>query len=227
MPLDFNQKLLSIDKDNLVKFLNSLIEPCYESELLKVSFPGINVFNSDSLKLYQSHFVLFHLLYKLQDEFYAEGKYLHIHFMRTFLISYPEIGLCRYYDEQSGKFCKAECLLDKLYCKFHFGKYENEIETLSIKYFYLDIDNYNNLNDKTADDFINGSWEILLNYKEFQRSFEILELPQSSSLDMIKKQFKILAKKFHPDHGETSHNKFNEINRAYRFLLKVMPYFGK
>lgn len=218
---DFEEKLNLLDKEKLIDFLNKLTKPCYETELLKIAFQNNEVLNVDSLTLYQNHFLLFYLLYQLQNEFYKEEKYLHVHFMRTILLKYPIKGKCRYFIENSSSFCNNDTDSDKNYCQRHLKQIDNEIENLSIKYFYLDKENYYKLDKDTAEEFINGAWEILFNYEEYKKSFEILELPESSDMETIKKQFKILAKKYHPDHGEITHNKFNEINRAYRFLLKI------
>ncbi len=38
----------------------------------------------------------------------------------------------------------------------------------------------------------------------------------------IKKRFRALAVKYHPDHGEQSYEEFNEINRAYRLLIRLL-----
>ncbi|HOV14238.1 MAG TPA: DnaJ domain-containing protein [Spirochaetota bacterium] len=219
---DFNKRLSLLKKSDLKIFLEQLKEPCYESELLKIAFGDKDVLRVDSLELYQNHFLLFYLLYNLQEEYYGQNKYLHIHFMRTFLIDYPKIGICRHYDEYKGLFCSVKTLKNDYYCDFHFDKLNNDIEELSIKYFYYDIENFYKLDKEKAEAFINGTWEILYNYDDFKKSIKILDLPENPTLDMIKRQFKVLAKKYHPDLGEESHHKFNEINNAYRLLLKLV-----
>ncbi|MCP4352577.1 MAG: DnaJ domain-containing protein [Desulfobacterales bacterium] len=222
---DFAARFSLLDKENLKNFLLSLESPCYESTLLKIAFPGMDILNAHPLTLYQNHFLLFHLLYILQNDFYKEDKYLFVHFMRTFLVQYPEEGMCRFYEEHSGRFCCADCI--QSYCDFHDKMIGNgELEELSVKYFYLDKQNFYNLDEETAVSFINGTWEILRNYKSFKKSYEILGIPETSDMSLIKKKFRILAKQYHPDHGEKSHDKFNEINRAYRLLLKLLPAIG-
>lgn len=224
----FEERLNKICVEKLKEFLETNKRACYESELLKIAFQDNDIMRSDNLSLYQNHFVLFYTLYKLQDEYYKENKYLYVHFMRTQLLDYPEKGLCKYYNEDSGTFCCEKTEKDKMYCKFHLNKYgNNEIDTLSTKYFYYDITNYNRLDKDSVELFINGTWEILSKYNDVKESFNIMDLPECYDIELIKKQFKILAKKYHPDMGEESHKKFNEINRAYRFLLKVIPVIEK
>ncbi len=224
---DFAARFSLLDKEILKKFLLSLESPCYESTLLKIVFPDMDILNAHPLTLYQNHFLLFHLLYILQNDFYEENKYLFVHFMRTFLIQYPEEGVCRFYEENLARFCCAGCSQSKNYCDFHHKMIgNNELEELSVKYFYLDNQNFYNLDEETAVSFINGTWEILRNYKSFKKSYEILGIPETSDISLIKRKFRILAKQYHPDLGEKSHDKFNEINRAYQLLLKLLPAMG-
>src|SRR4030042_3782653 len=98
---DFDEKIKQLDISKLRNYLIALKRPCFESELLKVIFENISILSLDSLALYQSHFMLFFLLYNLQNDFYKENKYLHIHFMRTFLTEYREKNRCHFYNEHS------------------------------------------------------------------------------------------------------------------------------
>ena len=226
--MSFYDRLDLIDIEIIKEALNNGIsnnKMFFESELMRIAFNDKNILNCDSLTLYQNHFVLFYLLYKLQEEYFQQNKYLHVHFMRTKLNDYPKKNRCRFYDEHNGKFCNVESKEDKYYCEFHEKKIGvSEIEELSTKYFYFDIDNYYKLDKETADAFINGTWEVLANFDKVRNCFVTLELPEVYDIELIKKQFKVLAKKYHPDMGEQSHQKFNEINRAYRFLIQTIPY---
>ena len=121
------ERLKKINHSGLRDYLQGLEMPCYESELFKIAFPGSRISGTDSLSVYQNHFLLFHILYKLQKEYYKEGRYLHIHFMRTFLVKYPVEGLCRFYDEHSGRFCGDPCAAGKSYCSYH-SKITGELE---------------------------------------------------------------------------------------------------
>lgn len=136
---DFASQFKLIDKKSVKSFLELQDTPCYESVLLKKAFPEIRISNISPLILYQKHFLLFHLLYLLQNEYYKKGRYLFVHFMRTFLSEYPKPGLCRFYNEHSGRFCQAACISGFDYCDFHKKQTkEHTLEELSDKYFYLD-----------------------------------------------------------------------------------------
>lgn len=218
---EFATRVQVIDQTALKRYLRSQQEPCYESQLLRIAFPELDISQANTLLLYQSHFLLFHVLYHLQDEFYRENHYLFIHFMRTVLVAYPEAGHCRFFEELLGRFCEAACSPDD-YCEFHRAQIrETALDELSLRYFYLDSRNFYKLDEHTATAFINGTWEILTHYENYRQSFTILGLPESADLKMIKKRFRELAKLHHPDLGATSNDTFHEINNAYQLLLHI------
>lgn len=219
---EFAVRVQAIDQAALKNYLRAQQEPCYESQLLHVAFPDFDIAQADTLPLYQSHFLLFHVLYRLQAEFYQENQYLHIHFMRTRLAPYPEAGCCRFFEELSGQFCGAPCPTGAEYCDFHRARIgDTALEDLPLRYFYLDSRNFYKLDERTAAAFVNGTWEILAHYEDYRRSFKVLDLPESADLAMIKKRFRKLAKHYHPDTGATSHERFHEINNAYQLLLHI------
>jgi hypothetical protein len=219
---EFRQRIREIDQEQLKEYLHALREPCYESQLLRVAFPDLDISQADTLTLYQSHFLLFHVLYRLQDELYQEKKYLHVHFMRTILVPYPDAKHCRFFEELFGRFCQAACVSDGGYCDFHINQIgETALNELSLRYFYLDGRNFYKLDARTATAFMNGTWEILTHYDEYQRSLRILGVSERADLSLIKKRFRQLAKEHHPDRGATSSERFHEINNAYQLLLHI------
>ncbi len=221
---EFTTLLAGINRDALSAFLRSLREPCYESQLLKIAFPEFEIFRAEPIELFQHHFLLFHVLYELQDAFYQEHHYLFVHFMRTMLLPYPDAGCCRYFHEQLVSFCGAACPDGGSYCEYHAALVgELALEELSLKYFYADSRNFSKLDAETATAFLNGTWEILTHYDTYQQAFRTLGLSETSDIALIKKTFKRLARACHPDLGQESHDTFVEINNAYRFLLRVIP----
>ncbi len=221
---EFITRLRSIDQKRLKQYLRSLHAPCYESQLFRIAFPDIEISLAAPLSLYQHHFVLFHLLYQLQDEFYQERLYLFVHFMRTILRPYPASGQCQFFDENLTLFCQTPCFPGKTFCAVHekiVG--ETALEELSVKYFYLDQRNFEKLDENTAAAFINGTWEIVAHYDTYRHSFKVLGLSETADIALIKKAFKRLARQYHPDYTGRPHDQFIEVNNAYQFLIRVIP----
>ena len=75
--------------DKLDGFIKSQDRPFYESSALKSVYDLKNVSDLLPIELYRYHFALFTMLYQLQDTYYKQKKYLHVHFMRSFLTNYP------------------------------------------------------------------------------------------------------------------------------------------
>lgn len=219
---EFVARLAEIDRKQMKQYLVSLQDPCYESQLLKLAFPELEIFRADALTLYQNHFLLFHLLYQLQQELYEENHYLFIHFMRTVVRPYPPQGQCRFFNTHLLRFCRAPCPFGKSYCHFHAAHIgDASLEELSAKYFYLDSRNYYRLDAAMAEAFMDGAWELLTHYTAYQQSFRVLGLPESADIPLIKKTFKRLAKQYHPDLGAQHVERFHEINNAYQLLLRL------
>lgn len=218
----FTRRVQTIDQTALKRYLSAQREPCYESQLMRIAFPEFDIAQAGPLALYQHHFLLFHVLYRLQNDFYRENRYLHIHFMRTRLAPYPDAGFCRFFDDLLGAFCAAACADGGDYCEFHRERVgDSALDDLSLRYFYLDARNFDSLDERTATAFVNGTWELLAHYDDYRRSLKILDLPESADIAMIKKRFKTLAKQHHPDAGAASNDAFYDINNAYQLLLHL------
>jgi len=220
----FEKHLASVSKPDIQNFLTDMTEPCYESTLLHIAFPDMNITRCSTLELYQHHFVLFHILYQLKDYYFQMNQYLRVHFMRIQLLNYPETGHCRYFDDVYQKFCSARCDNEFQYCEFHKRLVgETELDRQSMRYFYLDTSNYYKLDEKTAELFIKGTWEILSNYDLYKESFKILGLSETNDINRIKKQYRKLVKQYHPDKSGESAEQFYPVNNAYQLLMRIIP----
>ena len=74
----FRSDLLKVDLASLKERLEQNISPCWETELLQVAFPDLDMLGKDTLQLYKAHFLLFHALYKLKDEYFKINTYAFI-----------------------------------------------------------------------------------------------------------------------------------------------------
>jgi len=60
--------------------------------------------------------------------------------------------------------------------------------------------------------------------QEIEAALEVLDLPRCVTKEDIKRQYRHLARKYHPDLGGTS-EKMERINGAYRLLMKYIEEF--
>jgi hypothetical protein len=218
---EFEKYLSRISIKRLEEFLRKEDAPCWESDLLKVLAPELNMINGSALELYRYHFVLFHYLYQLQIKLYEENLYLHVHFMGIHLLEFPSQGKCRFYFQDPPCFCNEKTEDTRTsYCLFHRSQIpENSLEHLSEKYFYLDEKNFNSISEDNAEAFVTGAWQLLFNHEDMLNCYKIMELPENSDLKLVKRHFRNLARKYHPDINPEFARKFCEINSAYRRLI--------
>lgn len=214
-----------MDRDGVTRFLWSREEPCTESALLRIAFPDIRITGAAPLALFQHHFLLFHHLYQLRDRFRIAGFHLHIHFMRTGRFPLPPAGKCRFFEEERLAFCgRAAVPGEWTYCANHREPLsDGALETLSLRHFYLDPKNFAALDGETAEAFLNGTWELLARFDRYQESLDALGIAGTPDLNQVRTRFRALAKAHHPDRTGASAERFHAANRAYRFLLRVIP----
>ncbi|QFR50346.1 DnaJ domain-containing protein [Sulfurimonas lithotrophica] len=62
-------------------------------------------------------------------------------------------------------------------------------------------------------------------YKEFEKAVETLGLIGVETKEGVKKRYQKLSREFHPDMPEGSTEKFQEINKAYKILIKYIDNF--
>ncbi len=222
---DFSGYLERIDTEALRSFIQNLKEPVWENELINVAFGVGDSWTIPALTLYRQHFSLFHVLHKLRLEFERERKFLHIHFMRTFLIDIP--AGCRYYCADLSSFCGEPLENGSHLCNFHSKlQGEAQLDELSDYHFYMDEENFYSITEENAEDFINGAWELMANFKKVEESYQILGLAPGSDMKTTRQRFRFLARELHPDvstlEKATDGKEFAKVNSAYRTIQKYL-----
>ena len=210
-----------LDKLN-ISALRELIESdtVYESRMLKIAFTDLDIIGMPALELYRLHFALFHTLYTLQNEYVDDRKYLHVHFMRTGVFDYPAHDRCAYFNDETMTFCGHTNIKSSNHCSHHSEQLgDDAIESLSLKYFYLDKRNYDKLDSVTAESLLSGAWEILSSENSLNDAYLTLGLHGHENSRTVKMRFRELCKKYHPDNGG-DRDKFMDINRSYRLINK-------
>ena len=65
---------------------------------------------------------------------------------------------------------------------------------------------------------------LLSPFEQIEEALEILELPKFVTKEDIRRQYRFLAKKHHPDVGGSA-NDMERLNAAYRLLMKYIEEF--
>lgn len=155
-----------------------------------------------SLSLFQNHFLLFHVLYQLQDE-------LAIEHLGLLSISPVNIAITAYehYDEaESGAVAEA-------------GE-------AKLKAYYLDIRNLDNESEDSVHELLNKFWDSYIAKDRLSWALDVLGIGMNTevlALDMksVKQRYRQLAMAHHPDRGGDS-GKLQEINEAYELMCRYL-----
>lgn len=145
---------------------------------------------SDALVLFRRHFLLFHLLYRLRDRLFLEGLAdIDIHCLKIVLVP------CR----------KGE------------GSLPGRPDPL--RDYYLDLTRLEETSRREVEEMIAGFWRMYGSHDQVPRSLEILGLSEPVSPGEVKRRYRELALRCHPDRGGCADD-FRRISEAARHLLR-------
>jgi hypothetical protein len=150
-----------------------------------------NVMFSDRLSLFQSHFILFHALYRLKRQLWEENT-------ASLDISPLKIILLPVNEATDTALDHQDPLMD----------------------YYLDIDNLKNTTDKDVAELLAQFWRTLNDNEKRRVALTELELEDPVSLAQIKQQHRRLVMKHHPDRGGDK-EKLQTINAAMDLLKSL------
>ncbi|MBP7653230.1 DnaJ domain-containing protein [Candidatus Dependentiae bacterium] len=211
--LVFLKKMIIEKNENLTEF--ELIKNCFHEDYMEQK-----IF-SNNYSLYKYHFSLFHHLFKLQKIFNEEGFYYLFISPLKIKIFDKNYKNCIYYFDNENIFCGNQVLNNGYYCQNH-QKSNFEIESVSLREFYINLDNYNVITEEILEKLISGFWKYNRYKSDLRKYFSALDLPVSATKTDIKKKFKKLAVKHHPDKQGGCPEKFSEINCAYNILMMCL-----
>ena len=86
-----------------------------------------------------------------------------------------------------------------------------------VKEYYLDISHYFETSENEVNELLNSFWKKYLAQDDKQQALNTLELAANSSYAAIKKQYRLLAQKHHPDKGGCGQH-LAKINAAKHIL---------
>ncbi len=189
--------------NTLHHFTESFIQGIDEYSLIKkLQSEPFNLFDAnaltDSLSLFQTHFILFNGLYQLQQQWRREKKGgLHIH--ATNIQLYP-------YAQQNA----AMGLHDP------------------IAAYYLNWDNFSETNEKDVEVLLDSFWKRMARSKtadegEISKAKGVLNITDDELLTkpLIKQKYRRLQHQYHPDKGGDG-ERSKSVMWAYQLLLTVI-----
>ncbi len=181
--------------------------PLKEYDLLKtLTQAGYAEFDlsGSELQLFQAHFMLFHLLYRLQDQWQAAGKgSLEIHTLGIFF-------------KKTDKIPKSPVLPDEKDALATFD---------SLKAYYLDFSAYYNTQEEEIQALLDGFWHRFITGQansnlSQQQALELFELTPPFSAHTLKQRYRQLRQHTHPDKGG-SNQAFQQVIEAYEILTAI------
>lgn len=167
-----------------------------EHELISyLQAPPYELINKDTFKhndaLFCTHFLIRHLLYKIQDDFYKQKKAsLHID---TKLIQK------RPYEDANTQ--------------------QLHTDSASLRAYYLDTAELLKMDTKEVESLLNSFWKKFISYQQADSSLACLGLNSGTNLTEIEQAYRKLAMQHHPDKGGDG-GEFAKINQAYQHLKR-------
>lgn len=125
----------------------------------------------DTLGLFQSHFLLFHALYRLRERLWREES-------GELSIS-PQLIRIGLYRPGEAALCPGDALRD----------------------YYLDLSQLEQTGEQELDELLNGFWRRLRAGDARQEALAVLELDDAVDFTVIKQQYRRLVMRHHPDRG--------------------------
>lgn len=143
---------------------------------------------ADPLVLFRTHFILFHGLYRLQERLAAAGEALEIHCVR---IAVTTIGHCG----GDGALGRPDPL----------------------RPFYLDLSNLERVDAAGVEKLLDDFWRRFRGNETRRQALAVLELEDPVQSEEIRRQYRRLAMRHHPDRGGDT-ERLQELNAAMAVL---------
>lgn len=199
-----NSKKLPPIPDELENTLFEIIDThgsIKEHELLqKLATNGFLQFQPslEPLELFRSHFLLFHILYRLEEKWIkSHQRYLTIDVLNIQLLERAEID--------------------------DFKETNNPELFNALRHYYLNYEEFLNTQEQDVIELLDSFWQgfgQIHSQDEIQLSQQTLELGNHPTQQEIKTQFRKLSQKHHPDKGGDN-EVFKQLVKAREILLST------
>ncbi len=173
----------------------------------------------DPLKMFRAHFLLFHLLYRLQDQWWRDGHgYLSIH---TLDIHLQQRSLSDV-DVEKALGGLGQAMVEEDLVKAYYLDYSAFLTTQQEDVLALLDDFWQRMTDEMSGAGIPGTSGPIIQQGERQAAQKTMGLEgQSLSQQKVKRQFRVLCQQHHPDKGGDAVI-FRRIYDAKTLLLRSL-----
>lgn len=146
----------------------------------------------DRLDLFRCHFLVFHALYRLRERLWAERQ--------------------------------AELHISALLITLHAGGEDRAAQQHMtghdpLRDYYLDLTHLEQTTTDDVDTLLNGFWSRLTDNPQRQQALETLGLSDPVDENSIRRQYRRLAMRYHPDRGGDK-EQLQAVNAAMDFLMQ-------
>lgn len=148
----------------------------------------------DNLSLFQTHFLLFHALYRLHDQLWEKQiAHLDIHTLCIQLLPFKAASSSQLFEHNP------------------------------LREYYLDLNNLENTDASKVDDLLSQFWSRFISNDDRRQALAALELEDPVDWSAIKTQHRRLVMQHHPDRGGDE-ARLQAINAAMDILARNSPH---
>ena len=231
-----NKLLWQTMNDKLEQALSNLLmhggEQFNEHQLIKILIDKpFRIFEKQALKknlgLFQTHFILFHVLYKLRIRWIGErSRWLEISPLTIRIVPLNSMDTAV---DPMEKAAKSQNTLPKEK-KMTGVKSCNPGEIIESELiaadpltdYYLNLNNLWQASEHSVNNLLNLFWQDYLHPAQKLSAFKMLGCSPRDNPVAIKKAYRKLAMKYHPDRGGDAY-RFKKLQEAYSVVRPYLP----
>jgi hypothetical protein len=172
------------------------------------------------MNLFDMHFSVYNALYRLKQK---GGAYLHLDPMRIRYLPLPAGG-CGHYLPDSGEWCGMPVIDETLRrCGRHYPVRPEEYSLPvydCLMEFYIDPENITFGKSPLLAKLMSGAVRFAVNRAAVDGALKFFGL-RNPGMKSLKKRYRELAVKYHPDRNSGDCSKMIELNRSYEVLKEI------
>ncbi len=161
--------------------------------------------SADNVALYSTHFLVYNGLYQLRDDYQAQTPSRHLY------ISALNIGLM-----DKGNHTPEAGSANTVSTE----RSDDQADIAALREYYLDWRHLESATQASVEHLLNSFWSKLVDDDEYTKALSILEVSANDDEAYIKRRYRQLAMKYHPDRGGDQ-ARFQEIQWAFSVVQRL------